>query len=428
MNNPKCNCGCGREITNFNRYGCKQKYIHGHNRRGYTKMYLTKEQLEELYIHQRLTTTSISNKVGLSQGIIYDWLKRYGIKVRTVNEASSKKIPKDELIKMYINNKFSTVKIANILNVSQCAVHRWIKEYNIPIRSMSEAKKKIRPENELIYCSCGCNKTMWKYDSRWIERKYRVGHGKSRNVITKQELNELYTIQKLNTSSIAKRLGLKLHTAVYRSSLNHYGITIRFQSESMLNKRPKNELKECACGCKQKMWRYDKKGRERLYIYSHINKLPELRKKYNVWNKDKTFEEMYGKETAKLKRLERKYYRSKQIFPVQDTKIEVKIQMFLKELGYEFFTHQYIKDIEHGYQCDILIPSLNLVIECDGDYWHKYPIGTELDHIRTKELIEKGFKVLRLWEFEIKKMNKDEFELRLKEEDLKCQTQRHGLY
>ncbi len=95
--------------------------------------------------------------------------------------------------------------------------------------------------------------------------------------------------------------------------------------------------------------------------------------------------------------------------PKKDSTIEVKIQNFLKQLKIEYFTHQHIK-IEHGYQCDILIPSLNLVIECDGDYWHKYPIGNDIDHIRTKELIEKGFKVLRLWEFEIRSMKLNEFE------------------
>ena len=69
--------------------------------------------------------------------------------------------------------------------------------------------------------------------------------------------------------------------------------------------------------------------------------------------------------------------------------------------------------IEHGYQCDILIPSMNLVIECDGNYWHKYPIGLEKDHIRTKELLEKGFKILRLWESEIILMDINEFKLKL---------------
>jgi len=100
------------------------------------------------------------------------------------------------------------------------------------------------------------------------------------------------------------------------------------------------------------------------------------------------------------------------IFPLKDTSIEVKIQNFLKQLGIDFFTHQYMH-IEHGYQCDILIPSMNLVIECDGNYWHKYPIGNDIDHIRTKELLEKGFKVLRLWEFEIKKMELEDFQNRI---------------
>ncbi|GAH75991.1 unnamed protein product [marine sediment metagenome] len=105
--------------------------------------------------------------------------------------------------------------------------------------------------------------------------------------------------------------------------------------------------------------------------------------------------------------------RAKQIFPFKDTKIEVKIQNFLKQLGIEYFTHQYIKEIEHSYQCDILIPSMNLVIECDGNYWHKYPVGNDIDHVRTKELLQKGFKVLRLWEFEINDMDLSNFKNRL---------------
>ncbi len=125
-----------------------------------------------------------------------------------------------------------------------------------------------------------------------------------------------------------------------------------------------------------------------------------------TWNKGKT--NIYSIETLNKIREARKT----QIFPLKDTSIEVKIQNFLKQLKIEFFTHQYMK-IEHGYQCDILIPSKNLVIECDGDYWHEYPVGLEKDHIRTKELIDKGFKVLRLWEHEIKKMELNSFKRRL---------------
>ena len=98
--------------------------------------------------------------------------------------------------------------------------------------------------------------------------------------------------------------------------------------------------------------------------------------------------------------------------PVYTSSIEIKVQNFLKQLGIDFFTHQYL-NIKHGYQCDILIPKLNLVIECDGNYWHKYPVGKDIDYIRTKELIEKGFRVLRLWESEINDMKIKDFENRL---------------
>ncbi len=117
----------------------------------------------------------------------------------------------------------------------------------------------------------------------------------------------------------------------------------------------------------------------------------------------------HSEETIKIIKEKRKH----QHLPTRNTLIEVKIQNFLKQLGLNFLTHQYIKDIKHHYHCDILIPSLNLVIECDGNYWHKYPIGNDIDHIRTSELLQKGFKVLRLWEFEINKMSVEEFKKRL---------------
>ena len=136
---------------------------------------------------------------------------------------------------------------------------------------------------------------------------------------------------------------------------------------------------------------------------------PEIRKKMSEmnigrtpWNKEKTG--VYSKERIE----EIKEGRARQVFPVRDSKPEIKIQNFLKELNLEFIAHKYMK-IKHKYLCDLFIPSLNLVIECDGNYWHKYPIGREIDKIRTEEMIEQGFKVLRLWESDINKMNINEF-------------------
>lgn len=105
--------------------------------------------------------------------------------------------------------------------------------------------------------------------------------------------------------------------------------------------------------------------------------------------------------------------RSKQIFPLKDTTIEIKIQNYLKALGIEFYTHQYMKEIEHGYQCDILIPVQNninkkIILECFGIYWHKYPFGRKIDILRCNELREAGWRVLIFWENEIRAMEKED--------------------
>ena len=131
---------------------------------------------------------------------------------------------------------------------------------------------------------------------------------------------------------------------------------------------------------------------------------PKERYSGKVWNKGLTQEDERVKKNMKNLLEARKY----QITPTKDTKIEIKIQNLLKKLNINFKTHQYMK-IKHGYQCDILIPSLNLIVECDGDYWHKYLIGREIDKIRTNELLEKGFRVLRLWENEIRVMELNDF-------------------
>lgn len=120
-----------------------------------------------------------------------------------------------------------------------------------------------------------------------------------------------------------------------------------------------------------------------------------------------------GIERRKQMREITKSIRSKQIFPSKDTTIEQKIQDFLKVLKIEFFTHQHI-DIGHGYQCDIFIPSMNMIIECFGDYWHKYPVGRDIDKIRCQELREKGYKVFVFWEKEIRNITINEFKNKLR--------------
>ena len=126
-----------------------------------------------------------------------------------------------------------------------------------------------------------------------------------------------------------------------------------------------------------------------------------------------------------------KQARAKQIFPMQDTSIERKIQDFLSQLHIEYLAHKYISKIEHKYCCDIFIPvqkgiNQKTIIECDGDYWHghsdlyeKWKSNLRIleqikrDKIRNKELIKQGFRVIRLWEREINFMQLNDLKMKI---------------
>jgi len=155
----------------------------------------------------------------------------------------------------------------------------------------------------------------------------------------------------------------------------------------------------------------NKKEKSNLLFYKKFGyaPLPKSSKelKIKLSNSKKEYYKLHPETINKIK-----LARAKQILPVKNTTIEVKVQNFLKQLGIEFLTHHRM-NINHSYQCDIYIPLMNIVIECDGTYWHSYPTGNEIDHIRTKELLEKGFKVLRLWEFEIREMDINKFKNKL---------------
>ncbi len=200
----------------------------------------------------------------------------------------------------------------------------------------------------------------------------------------------------------------KHHTLKSRKkiSLGHLGFKQSKESKKKMIEKRKGRKPSLG-----KHWKLSEETKRKMSKSLQGNKR-NLGKKFTEEHKKKIGEGNKGKKLSKEAREKISKARQKQVLPKKDTSIEVKIQNFLKQLNIEFFTHQYMK-IEHGYQCDILIPSKNLVIECDGDYWHKYPIGLEKDHIRTKELIDKGFKVLRLWEHEINIMELNDFKEKL---------------
>jgi len=92
------------------------------------------------------------------------------------------------------------------------------------------------------------------------------------------------------------------------------------------------------------------------------------------------------------------------------TSIEKKVYDELKKRGILFETQ---KLINGKFVVDAYIPSLNLVIECDGVYWHSLPVNIKRDKSKNAYLKKCGFNMLRLTGSEI---NNDSFKLKLDKE------------
>lgn len=81
------------------------------------------------------------------------------------------------------------------------------------------------------------------------------------------------------------------------------------------------------------------------------------------------------------------------------TKIELKMEKYLKELNMDF-TAQYITTDKFVF--DFYIPKYNLGIECDGMYWHNYPNYTEVDKRKHNFCLKNNIFLLRCWDETIK--------------------------
>jgi len=76
-----------------------------------------------------------------------------------------------------------------------------------------------------------------------------------------------------------------------------------------------------------------------------------------------------------------------------NTSIERKVKGQLSGMNIRFI-HQY--NVDNKFLCDFFIPDLNLIVECDGDYYHGLPGCIEKDIQRDFYLNSQGYDVLRI--------------------------------
>lgn len=191
---------------------------------------------------------------------------------------------------------------------------------------------------------------------------------------------------------------------------------------------------KCKCGCGEYTEiRYDGGIHFADYMHGHhsrihnnwghneqakIHSADTRRKQYllgerDKWNKGKSWEETYSEEEIKrLTKIHRdKIYRmlTETEFSLSSKKETEFIERCVKPLGVEYDTQYYLKDLHHF--CDVFIPSKNIIIEFQGDYWHGNPLkysDDELSEYQKKKVTkdnelreycsENGINLIEIWE------------------------------
>lgn len=142
------------------------------------------------------------------------------------------------------------------------------------------------------------------------------------------------------------------------------------------------------------------------YGVDHPWKLHQIRKKCDV-----TCLKLYGKNCWDL-------FVDSALYG-HDTKIELKVHGILERLKIIYIPHYPILCGSSWREYDVYIPSLGLLIELDGDFWHGNPKtyygqlyevqirNRENDTFKNELAKKEGYDIVRFWETDI---NKPEFE------------------
>jgi len=80
------------------------------------------------------------------------------------------------------------------------------------------------------------------------------------------------------------------------------------------------------------------------------------------------------------------------------TSIEIKMADELSERGIEYIEQYNLGD---KFRLDFFLPEYNIVIECDGDYWHNLPDVKKRDKSKNAYIKACGYSLYRFWESEI---------------------------
>lgn len=125
------------------------------------KINIPKDQLENLYLHKRLSTDAIAEIFHCNHVTILNYLKLYGIPRRSkLGNRKPVQISKSKLFNLYRKKKMTQRQIAEKFGHSPYGIQRWMKLYGIASKTFYESHA-VHPKKD--------------FDGKLVEKAYLIG-------------------------------------------------------------------------------------------------------------------------------------------------------------------------------------------------------------------------------------------------------------
>ena len=169
------------------------------------------EILTDLYVSQQKSSVEIANRYDVTAVTLRRWLKEFGILIRTISEARLQKYggtkpTNQELADLYVQEKLTPAEIAEMYKVGVTSVGTWLREAEIPVRDRSEA---------LLTKSGGKKPSEEELESLYVTKKMNL-----------REIAEQYNVHDTTVRLWLLRLGIPIRDKTIISPLNIAGIKV----------------------------------------------------------------------------------------------------------------------------------------------------------------------------------------------------------
>lgn len=167
----------------------------------------SKEELFKLYVEEKRSISDLAKKCFAGSTTIRRWLKQQGIKLRTLSEEllKNREFPEEEIKELYLNQNLSLKKIAEKYHTSKKVIKRILVKQGVEIRDYNDAlslaalkNKKLPTKEELYNLRFEQLKTIDE-----ISKIYGVSHTPIMRLLNK------YGMERVTLKMAAKRRALR---------------------------------------------------------------------------------------------------------------------------------------------------------------------------------------------------------------------------